>query len=116
MMPTSTLRLLLLLPKITCFTQQHKALLRRLGDTFRSCDLLAQPNGRTGARHRFCDDPHTSRRESLNSTGPVAQLRRNVVDRIKTILCVGLVILGLMLTLPWWGLIGWVAVQLVRYL
>lgn len=29
---------------------------------------------------------------------------------------VSLVILGLVLTIPWWGLIGWVALRLAHYL
>ena len=39
-----------------------------------------------------------------------------MVERVKTIFCVGLVILGLLLTIPWWGLIGWMAMRLARYL
>lgn len=39
-----------------------------------------------------------------------------MVDRIKTIVYVGLVILGLVLTIPWWGLIGWMAMRLAHYL
>ena len=39
-----------------------------------------------------------------------------VSDQLKTILCVGLVLLGLALTVPWWGLLGWMALRLVRNL
>ncbi len=39
-----------------------------------------------------------------------------MIDRIKTVFCVGLVILGLALTVPWWGLIGWAAIRLASYL
>ena len=37
-----------------------------------------------------------------------------MVNRIMTILYVGLVMLGLALTIPWWALIGWVAMHIVN--
>lgn len=39
-----------------------------------------------------------------------------VLERVKAVFCVGLVVLGLLLTIPWWGLIGWAALQLLRRL
>ena len=36
-----------------------------------------------------------------------------MVNRFMTILYVGLVVLGLALTIPWWALIGWVAMHIV---
>lgn len=39
-----------------------------------------------------------------------------MAERTKTILCLGLVILGFVLAIPWWGFIGWVVLRLVRVL
>jgi hypothetical protein len=44
---------------------------------------------------------------------PIAHQSDIVTNRLKTIFCVGLVLLGLVLTIPWWALIGWLAVHLV---
>ena len=57
----------------------------------------------------------TARVPKRNSSAPASQ-GETVVERVKTIFCVGLVILGLLLTIPWWGLIGWMAMRLARYL
>ena len=50
---------------------------------------------------------------SIIGTAPETGAELFVSEQVKTILCVGLVFLGLALTIPWWGLLGWVAFRLV---